>query len=119
MRARRWLIGAAAAAGLHASAWASPGQDYMLYCMGCHGAEAQGVAKADRAQAEVGAEGPQSASGAPGMLPNLLGTIARCPHAKREARLQQPSCRRQQQRRQRVAEVERQVLADQQRESYR
>ena len=22
---------------------ASPGQDYMLYCMGCHGAQAQGV----------------------------------------------------------------------------
>jgi mono/diheme cytochrome c family protein len=26
-----------------ATAFASPGQDYMLYCMGCHGAEAQGV----------------------------------------------------------------------------
>lgn len=43
MRMRRWLIGAAAAVGLLPSAWASPGQDYMLYCMGCHGAEAQGV----------------------------------------------------------------------------
>jgi mono/diheme cytochrome c family protein len=26
------------------SAAASPGQDYMLYCMGCHGPEARGVA---------------------------------------------------------------------------
>jgi mono/diheme cytochrome c family protein len=43
MRTRRWLIGAAVAAGFIASAWASPGQDYMLYCMGCHGADAQGV----------------------------------------------------------------------------
>ena len=25
------------------AAWASPAQDYMLYCMGCHGAQAQGV----------------------------------------------------------------------------
>jgi cytochrome c553 len=25
------------------AARASPGQDYMLYCMGCHGTEAQGV----------------------------------------------------------------------------
>jgi mono/diheme cytochrome c family protein len=25
------------------SALASPGQDYMLYCMGCHGTQAQGV----------------------------------------------------------------------------
>jgi len=43
MRARRWLTGAAAAVSLITSAWASPAQDYMLYCMGCHGAEAQGV----------------------------------------------------------------------------
>jgi mono/diheme cytochrome c family protein len=42
MRARRWLIGAAAT-GIIATAFASPGQDYMLYCMGCHGADAQGV----------------------------------------------------------------------------
>jgi mono/diheme cytochrome c family protein len=42
MRARCWLMGAAAT-GLIATAVASPGQDYMLYCMGCHGAEAQGV----------------------------------------------------------------------------
>jgi len=37
--AATWLTGALAGA-----ASASPGQDYMLYCMGCHGAEAQGVA---------------------------------------------------------------------------
>jgi cytochrome c553 len=42
MRARRWLLGAAAT-GLIGSACANPGQDYMLYCMGCHGADAQGV----------------------------------------------------------------------------
>jgi cytochrome c553 len=34
---------------------ASPAQDYMLYCMGCHGAEAQGV---------------------PGKVPPLAGTLA-------------------------------------------
>jgi len=34
---------------------ASPAQDYMLYCMGCHGAEAQGV---------------------PGRVPPLAGTLA-------------------------------------------
>lgn len=34
---------ALAASVLAASAQASPGQDYMLYCMGCHGAEARGV----------------------------------------------------------------------------
>ena len=34
---------------------ASPAQDYMLYCMGCHGAEAQGV---------------------PGKIPPLAGALA-------------------------------------------
>jgi mono/diheme cytochrome c family protein len=34
---------------------ASPAQDYMLYCMGCHGAQAQGV---------------------PGSVPPLAGTLA-------------------------------------------
>ena len=34
---------------------ASPAQDYMLYCMGCHGAQAQGV---------------------PGRVPPLAGTLA-------------------------------------------
>ena len=34
------VIAAIAIAG---PAIASPGQDYMLYCMGCHGAQAQGV----------------------------------------------------------------------------
>jgi mono/diheme cytochrome c family protein len=43
MRARCWPIGAAAATGLIATAFAGPSQDYMLYCMGCHGADAQGV----------------------------------------------------------------------------
>jgi mono/diheme cytochrome c family protein len=37
------------------SARASPPQDYMLYCMGCHGAQAQGV---------------------PGKIPPLAGTLA-------------------------------------------
>ena len=32
-----------AASALAGAARASPGEDYMLYCMGCHGAEAQGV----------------------------------------------------------------------------
>ncbi len=33
----------ALALGVFANAVASPAQDYMLYCMGCHGTEAQGV----------------------------------------------------------------------------
>ena len=32
-----------AASALSAAAHASPAQDYMLYCMGCHGAQAEGV----------------------------------------------------------------------------
>jgi len=39
---RRWLWGALASLTL-GGASASPGQDYMLYCMGCHGAQAQGI----------------------------------------------------------------------------
>jgi mono/diheme cytochrome c family protein len=35
------LLGARAAVG--AAAWAGPAQDYALHCMGCHGANAQGV----------------------------------------------------------------------------
>jgi cytochrome c553 len=38
---RRWWL--AWAAIFASSSLASPGQDYMLYCMGCHGAQAQGV----------------------------------------------------------------------------
>lgn len=34
---------AVAAAAIGTVAAASPGEDYMLYCMGCHGAEARGV----------------------------------------------------------------------------
>jgi mono/diheme cytochrome c family protein len=45
-----------AAAALAGTAGASPPQDYMLYCMGCHGAEAQGVA---------------------GKIPPLAGALAR------------------------------------------
>ena len=50
-----------AATGLSVSALAgaasaSPGEDYMLYCMGCHGAEARGV---------------------PGKIPPLAGALAR------------------------------------------
>jgi len=45
-----------AASALAGAAHASPGQDYMLYCMGCHGAEAQGV---------------------PGKVPPLAGALAR------------------------------------------
>jgi len=44
------------AAALAAPALASPTQDYMLYCMGCHGAEAQGV---------------------PGKIPALAANLAR------------------------------------------
>ena len=47
---------ALAVSTLAGAANASPGQDYMLYCMGCHGAEAQGV---------------------PGKIPPLAGALAR------------------------------------------
>jgi mono/diheme cytochrome c family protein len=42
-RRRRSIALGAAAVLVAAAAHASPAQDYMLYCMGCHGAEAQGV----------------------------------------------------------------------------
>jgi cytochrome c553 len=45
-----------AAAVLTGTAAASPEQDYLLYCMGCHGATAQGV---------------------PGRIPPLAGALAR------------------------------------------
>ncbi len=47
---------AALALALAGAADASPGQDYMLYCMGCHGSEARGV---------------------PGKIPPLAGSLAR------------------------------------------
>jgi cytochrome c553 len=56
---RRLLLLAATGLAVNAlagAASASPGQDYMLYCMGCHGAEAQGVA---------------------GKIPPLAGALAR------------------------------------------
>jgi len=53
---RRVLVLAAAGLASPGAASASPGQDYMLYCMGCHGAEAQGVR---------------------GKIPPLAGTLAR------------------------------------------
>jgi hypothetical protein len=37
------LLAAALAGGRAGSAQANPAQDYMLYCMGCHGAQAEGV----------------------------------------------------------------------------
>src|SRR6202167_6804356 len=40
---RQTLFGLAAAAGLSAIALAGPAQDYVLNCMGCHGASAEGV----------------------------------------------------------------------------
>jgi mono/diheme cytochrome c family protein len=46
----------ALALALAGGADAGPDQDYMLYCMGCHGAEAQGV---------------------PGRIPPLAGSLAR------------------------------------------
>ena len=39
---RRWIMSLLAVLPL-GCALASPGEDYMLYCMGCHGAQAQGV----------------------------------------------------------------------------
>jgi len=57
MRRVLWLAATGlAASALTGAANASPAQDYMLYCMGCHGAEAQGV---------------------PGKVPPLAGALAR------------------------------------------
>ncbi|HEY6824997.1 MAG TPA: cytochrome c [Steroidobacteraceae bacterium] len=56
MAARLAVLTAALAASFTTVAvCASPAQDYMLYCMGCHGAEARGV---------------------PGKIPPLAGTLA-------------------------------------------
>ncbi len=49
------LFAALAASFGGLAAQASPAQDYMLYCMGCHGTQAQGV---------------------PGKVPPLAGTLA-------------------------------------------
>jgi cytochrome c553 len=45
MNPRRWCVRLAIASAsiLAGAARASPAQDYMLYCMGCHGAQAEGV----------------------------------------------------------------------------
>jgi mono/diheme cytochrome c family protein len=55
MRRPRAPAVAALAAAAALCAHASPQQDYMLYCMGCHGAQAQGV---------------------PGKVPPLAGSLA-------------------------------------------
>src|SRR6266404_2174221 len=39
----RLLLAVIAASTLTVAAYAGPAQDYMLYCMGCHGAHAEGV----------------------------------------------------------------------------
>ena len=39
----RLLLNLAAAGTVISAAYASPSQDYMLYCMGCHGPRAEGV----------------------------------------------------------------------------
>ncbi|MBV8909304.1 MAG: cytochrome c [Gammaproteobacteria bacterium] len=56
LRAARRVATLFAAAVLAGTAAANPGQDYTLYCMGCHGATAQGV---------------------PGKIPPLAGALAR------------------------------------------
>jgi len=55
MRAGRLACVLTLAAALCQGAWSSPAQDYMLYCQGCHGDQAQGV---------------------PGKVPPLAGSIA-------------------------------------------
>ena len=42
-RSTRFLFAAAAASIFATLAYASPQQDYILYCMGCHGPQAEGV----------------------------------------------------------------------------
>src|ERR1700741_1296738 len=56
MAPRRFTLAVALAASACATALrASPAQDYTLYCMGCHGAQAQGV---------------------PGKIPPLAGSVS-------------------------------------------
>ena len=56
MAPRRLTLAVALAAGTFTTALrASPAQDYTLYCMGCHGAQAQGV---------------------PGKIPPLAGSVS-------------------------------------------
>jgi hypothetical protein len=56
MAPRPLTLAVALAAGAFTTALhASPAQDYMLYCMGCHGAQAQGV---------------------PGKIPPLAGSVS-------------------------------------------
>jgi len=55
MRAGRLARVLTLAAALCQPAWSSPAQDYMLYCQGCHGDQAQGV---------------------PGKVPPLAGSLA-------------------------------------------
>src|SRR6516162_10249265 len=56
MASRRLTLAVALATGAFTAAVrASPAQDYMLYCMGCHGAQAQGV---------------------PGKIPPLAGSVS-------------------------------------------
>ncbi len=43
MLARALAVSLACAAFTTATAHASPQQDYVLYCMGCHGAQAEGI----------------------------------------------------------------------------
>jgi mono/diheme cytochrome c family protein len=42
-RSARFLLAAAAASIFATLAYGSPQQDYILYCMGCHGPQAEGV----------------------------------------------------------------------------
>ncbi len=56
MRSVPLIAATALALALAGAAIASPGQDYMLYCMGCHGPDAQGL---------------------PGKIPPLAGSLVR------------------------------------------
>jgi mono/diheme cytochrome c family protein len=55
VRAPRTAAAALLAASWAGAVWASPAQDYSLFCMGCHGDQAQGV---------------------PGKVPPLAGSVA-------------------------------------------
>ena len=77
-------------------------------------AETQPVAKAGRAQAQVRAQGTQGSAAVPALCPTLLTAVAGDPDAGREGGLQQAAGRREEKGRPDVAEVERQVLGDDQ-----
>src|SRR4029077_9443190 len=72
-----------------------------------------------RAQVQVRAQGAQGGASVPSLRPTLLAAVAGDPDAGGEGGLQQSTGRRKEEGRPDVAEVKRQILGDDQRQSNR